>query len=192
MEIPNVSYCENDDIVKYSNDEVIMTTETNLGVLQVCYNKGFCHNPNFMTKTEASKVSDIGEVFFRNHNITHFEELEYFTKLTILRTGAFQGDANLTSIKIPNSVVTIQGLVFQGTALKSIEIPSGVTSIGGSCFYQCPKLLVITSRAIAAPSITTNPFPQLSNNGTLYVPKGSSGYDVWMGCLPSSWTMVEI
>lgn len=192
MIIPNVSYCENDDIVKYSSDEILMTTETNPEVLAICYAKGWCHNSNFMTKIEASKVTDISTNFFRNAKITHFDELEYFTKLTILRTGAFQGDNNLASIKIPNSVITIQGLVFQGTALKSIEIPSGVTSIGNSCFYQCPKLLTITSRAIAAPSITTNPFPQLSNNGTLYVPKGSSGYDVWMGCLPSSWTMVEI
>ena len=36
MEIPNVSYCENDDIVKYSGDEILMTTETNPEVLAIC------------------------------------------------------------------------------------------------------------------------------------------------------------
>ncbi len=48
---------------------------------------------------------------------------------------------NLTSIVIPNSIMSIgNGAFSQCTSLTSIKIPNSVTSIGSSAFYRCTSL----------------------------------------------------
>ena len=57
----------------------------------------------------------------------------------------FEGNSNLKSITIPNSIVTIGELAFEDcTSLTSITIPNTVTTIGGSVFYNCTSLASIT------------------------------------------------
>ncbi len=52
--------------------------------------------------------------------------------------------SSLTSIKIPNSVTTIEWNIFSGCkALTSIEIPNSVTTIGQYAFYGCSSLTSI-------------------------------------------------
>jgi hypothetical protein len=55
---------------------------------------------------EAAAVTSLGDVFYYNRNITSFNELEYFTGVTILN-GSFYNCTSLTSVKIPNSVTQI-------------------------------------------------------------------------------------
>lgn len=50
---------------------------------------------------------------------------------------AFSDCANLTSITIPNSVISIGEGAFCGSGLTSIIIPDGVTSIGELAFEDC-------------------------------------------------------
>ena len=66
-------------------------------------------------------------------------------------------------------------------SLTSIDIPNSVTSIGNNTFQDCTSLTSITSNATTAPTIQSNTFQNVKTGGTLYVPTGSSGYDVWMG-----------
>lgn len=54
----------------------------------------------------------------------------------------------------------------------------------------------ITSLATTAPTIDSQTFYGIKANGVLYVPSGSSGYDVWMGTGnyylgQYNWTKVE-
>ena len=54
----------------------------------------------------------------------------------------------------------------------------------------------ITSHATTAPTIARRTFESIYSNGTLTVPIGSSGYDVWMGTGDYylgkyNWTKVE-
>ena len=98
---------------------------------------------------------------------------------------------------IPSSVTSIGNNAFRNcTGLTNINIPSGVTSIGNNAFYGCASIESITSQAPTAPTIQTSTFRLVKTDGTLYVPAGSTGYDVWMGTgdyyLGSlNWTKVE-
>lgn len=58
---------------------------------------------------------------------------------------AFKGETEITSITIPDSVISIAGSAFGGcTSLSSITIPESVTYIGGSAFSSCTSLSSIT------------------------------------------------
>lgn len=61
--------------------------------------------------------------------------------------GTFSGCTALKSIDIPSSVTSIGESAFYGcTALESIDIPSSVTEIKGSAFYGCSNLSSVTMR----------------------------------------------
>ncbi len=117
---------------------------------------------------------------------------------------AFNDCRSLTNIVIPNSVTTIGSSAFNTcSSLTSVTIPNSVTTIGDSAFYHCNGLRSITmgnsvmdvgfgvfaecgltnitSLAMTAPTIKDTTFRGAKTNGTLYVPIGSTGYDVWMG-----------
>ena len=81
-------------------------------------------------------------------------------------------------------------------SLTSVTIPSSVTSIGQSAFRGCSSLTSVTVEATTAPTIQSSTFRGVKTNGTLTVPSGSSGYDVWMGTGSYylgkyNWTKVE-
>jgi hypothetical protein len=86
------------------------------------------------------------------------------------------------STVIPNTVTSIGNYAFyRCSGLTNVTIPGGVTSIGDSAFRECTSLTRITSNATTAPTIQFNTFQGVKTGGTLTVPSGSSGYDVWMG-----------
>ena len=62
-----------------------------------------------------------------------------------------------------------------------MTIGSDVTSIGEKAFEECTGLISIISLAAKAPTIQYTTFKNIKTGGTLTVPNGSTGYDVWMG-----------
>ena len=67
------------------------------------------------------------------------------TDTTQIPAGAFYNCVSLTSITIPNNVITIDKNAFYNcSSLTDITIPSSVTSIGESAFNYCKNLVNIT------------------------------------------------
>lgn len=66
------------------------------------------------------------------------------------------------------------------SALTSIIIPNSVTSISFGVFKNCSKLTNIICNATTAPSINYDTLQDVKTVGTLTVPSGSTGYNVWM------------
>ena len=116
--------------------------------------------------------------------------------VTSIGSQAFQS-CDFTSIDIPNSVISIGNYAFAFCySLTSCTIGSGVTTIGECALYDCTGITSITSYATTAPTIQSKTFLNFKTGGTLTVPSGSSGYDVWMGTGnyylgKYNWTKVE-
>ena len=91
-----------------------------------------------LSMAEAAAVTDIGEVFKGNTEITSFEEFKYFTGVKKIGKEAFLNATNLTSIVLPQSVVNIQGgWTFSGcSSLEHVVLPDNLSIIDSYTFEQ--------------------------------------------------------
>ncbi len=115
-------------------------------------------------------------------------------------SNAFYGCSSLTGITIPNTVTSlgsqpfrnctslsavaidmavIPQSAFMGLNIINVQIGNNVTRIRPYAFYGCNALSSITVTATAAPSIDSNTFQNIKENGTLYYPVGSD-YSSWL------------
>ena len=79
----------------------------------------------------------------------------------------------IKNINIPNGVTSIGGYAFElCSSLTSITIPDGVTSIGSSAFNGCSNLDDVTCLATTPPTIYDTTFSSYTYNGTLHVLPG--------------------
>lgn len=106
-------------------------------VKAICVANWDINSDGELSDTEAMSVTDLGVVFKGNTNITSFDELRYFTGLTMITNNAFQGCMRLTSIFIPNNVETIGESSFESSGLTNITIPNNITTIGSWAFQGC-------------------------------------------------------
>ncbi len=88
---------------------------------------------------------------FEGTQITSFDEFVHFTGITKFDgnnsgdNGGFRNCKNLTSIKLPASIVEIGSDAFNGCeSLKNIEIPSSVLKINAGAFKDCASLETIS------------------------------------------------
>ena len=183
-----------------SADEVIMTSTSNPEVLSVCYAKGWCTSPDFMLKSEAERVTSIGNTFQSNTSITHFDEFKYF-KLAASNTYSFQRCSNLTTIAFPETATSIPAGAFRYcNGFVEFIVPENITSIGGNyAVYEMGGLNVmvlpstlqsisssigkgtnssrpqycVICKAVNVPTADTNVFYQSNKLTAFYVPDGS-------------------
>lgn len=104
--------------------------------------KGLYADEYFMTKEECAEVTTLGDRF-RNSDLEEFTELQYFTSLENI-DNAFYGCSKLKTITLPSHITTIGNNAFANcTSLESIVIPEGVTMIGNNAFANCTSLMSV-------------------------------------------------
>lgn len=160
-------------LIQGSNNTVIPNTVTSIGdyAFYACTTLSSLLIPN--------SVTSIGNYVFGN--CRSLTSVNIPNGVTGIGSYTFGSCSELTNITIPNSVTYIDYQAFaMCVKLESIIIGSGVTHIDSWAFYCCTILNNITSLATTAPTIQSNTFQDIKANGTLIVPSGSSGYDVWM------------
>lgn len=93
---------------------------------------------------EAAAVTNL-DYAFKGKDISMFNELKYFTGLKSIERFEFKDCISLSSIIIPNSVISIGETAFAGcTSLTDIVIPDSVTKIGKEAFARCSSLASVT------------------------------------------------
>ena len=99
-----------------------------------------------LTRAEGEQVS-----VFAGTGITSFDEIQYFTGLTKIEAGTFEGC----------------------TALTSVTIPENTTEIGANAFKGCTNLQSIIVLAQTPPTIGADAFAD-TNNCPIIVPAGTA------------------
>ena len=99
-----------------------------------------------LTRTEGEKVS-----VFAGTGITSFDEIQYFTGVTKIEAGTFEGC----------------------TALTSVTIPENTIEIGANAFKGCTSLQTIIVLAQTPPTIGADAFAD-TNNCPIIVPAGTT------------------
>ena len=195
MILPNVSYCKDQTDVVHYNPIVPMNVITYQATEKLTETT---NSSNSGLHTNAFSGSSGQQLTMTSHTFENgVGTIEFDGDIASIGSRAFYNCSGLTSIDIPNSVTSIGNIAFYFcTGLTSVTIGSGVTSIGNRAFAICSSLSSITSLATTAPTIQSNTFSDVKTGGTLTVPSGSTGYDVWMGTGnyylgKYSWTKVE-
>ena len=155
------------EIVEYEVGENI--TFADAEVKAICVQNWDTNGDGELSKAEAAAVKDLGEVFKSNDRIKSFDELQFFTGLTIIGSSAFYGSSRLTSITIPSSVTSIGTYAFSSCyGLTSITIPSSVTSIGEEAFYGCSLTSITIPSSVT--SIDKGAFSSCSDLTSITIP----------------------
>lgn len=128
-----------------------------------------------LSEGEAEYVNDdafVKCVFKANKEIVSFDELKYFTGLTLIEPQKFYDCSALTSVCIPEGVTVIGYEAFQGcTSLTSVTIPSTVETVGNDAFMYAMVLTTVKVYATTPPAVYEYSF-YTRKNATLYVPRG--------------------
>ena len=98
-----VSEEEDPNLIKFSDAEV----------KRLCVENWDTNGDGELSLDEAAAVTDLGYVFTENTLITSFDELKYFTGLASIGVSAFFDCSGLTSVTIPEGVITIEESAFK-------------------------------------------------------------------------------
>ena len=139
-------------------------------------------------------VTNIGSFAFMS--CTSLTSCTIGSGATSIGSDAFIGCSSLISVSI-NSNAAVE--VFDSSnrsMIQTVVIGDSVTSIRNNAFKGCSSLTSIVCNAATAPTIQSSTFQNVKTGGTLTVPQGSTGYDVWMQNADYylglySWTKVE-
>ncbi len=103
---------------------------------------------------------------------TNYYYLTYNTKENILGDYAFYECGKLRTVVLPSTVTSIGSSAFQYcTSLESVTIPESVTSIGMNAFFSCSSLVSVNIPD-AVTSIGDNAFYSCSSLQSVTIPEG--------------------
>ena len=116
-------------------------TFADANVKAICVENWDTNGDGELSRDEAARVTDLGDVFRRNADIKAFPELLYFTNLKSIPEAAFLDCTNLNHIYLPHSVTSIGLSAFlRCKSLTYITIPNAVKTIENTAFSECSGL----------------------------------------------------
>lgn len=110
---------------------------------------------------------------------TPLEQVNFPKSLVYIGIQGFAG-TQMTEVTLPENMPTLYDEAFADSPnLTSLTIPSGVKLIGPMAFRKCKNLKTVTCLGSEAPELYyyeyyENPFYDIAEDATAYVPKGSS------------------
>ena len=125
---------------------VLMVTTVSLHAFEVTIGQ-LKYDINVPTQSATVVIPKVG--YFDNYingHLTIPSEIIYNGEkfaVTGIGENAFYGNYGMTSVDIPNSVISIGPNAFGGTSLSTVFIPSSVTSLSCWTFARCPNLTSI-------------------------------------------------
>ena len=93
-----------------------------------------------LTITGTGDMSDYTDAWDPPWDIRTVKQVKIGFGVTSIGNHAFDLCGYLTSVSIPNSVISIGDYAFRSCSMTSAEIPNSVTSIGDGAFYGCDSL----------------------------------------------------
>jgi len=104
--------------------------------------------------------------------------------VTAIGDYAFKNCRSLTSVTIPDSVISIRdGAFYACSRLTSVTIPDSVTSIERNAFSKCSSLTSITFEG-NVPTLGINVFAGVSGNAKVFINPDAKGFGETLGGLP--------
>lgn len=158
------------------DDVALAITFADASVKAICVENWDTDGDGELSKDEAAAVKSLGSVFKGNKEITSFEELQYFTGLTTIDNGAFQGCTGLEKVTLPENTTEIGTTAFALTAIKGLYLRDGLETIRQQAFYGCEKLIGINIPATVS-SIEKEVFVRCFALTTLTVDPDNPYYD---------------
>ena len=116
---------------------VILTTKTNPKIMEICYAQGWAANPDYMTASEASAVTDIGEAF-ATCQATTFNEFEHFINVVEVSTTAFQRATSMVEMSMPFGEYAGNLTTKVPPYLKILRCPRLKTVHAKETYFFCP------------------------------------------------------
>ena len=96
----------------------------------------------------GEETGDLYPIFMNNPEmgiLCNITDIKIPNSVTSIENVAFSGCSNLTSVTIGNSVTSIGDRAFSGcSSLTSVSIPYGVINIGDGAFYNCTGMTSVT------------------------------------------------
>jgi hypothetical protein len=142
----------------YSSNVIVPGTVDSITVVGFS-NQIFKNNSTIQTISIPDSVTSLPEEFFGNSNNTTLTSVTFTenSQLTTINNYAFHTCKSLSDFKFPSTVTSLNGTnQFQETAMSSITIPAGLTSIKQGSFYNMPNL----TELIFAPNSNLTSMPQ--------------------------------
>ena len=110
--------------------------------------------------------------------ISEVKKVDFKSCITKFTGFTFNGNENLTACTFADDIAieSIPGSFFKGTKIKTIKIPSGVTTVGGNAFSGCSQLTSYTiSNDNAITTIGNSCFSNCAELKNAIIPDGLSG-----------------